>query len=161
MKKTFTLLATVLVALLSAGNCLAGPGPDAPGSKLVTVQVGGFPGFGGIVSGNIAMANLGSAHLYGGLQAGAAFAKGSMSSRSDFSLAPRLMLGFNLSNVVEFHVGGLAGIDVRRITESRLIFCYGGVGGFRFNLSPSLGLLAEGCYSPQLPYATVGLAFTF
>ena len=167
MKRTIALFATLVVALLSAGNAFAGQAPDAPGTKMFTVRVGGLPGMGANLDASIAMANLGSAHLYGGLQLGADLRKGYGASRTDLSLAPRLTLGFNLSRVVEMHAGGVAGIAMRKVSSSdyssspSLIFCYGGFGGFRFNVSDSLGIVLEGCYSHCLPYATAGLAFRF
>ena len=141
--------------------------PDAPGTKLVTIQAGGFPGVGAVVTGSIGMANLGSSHLYGGLQFGVDSRKGSTAGRMDLSLAPRFTLGLNLAKALEVHVGGLAGICAQQLSfagstdDTKLGFCYGGFGGFRFRLSDTLGLVAEGCYSPQLPYATLGLSFRF
>lgn len=161
MKKFFALFAALLACLLSSVCSFAIQDPDAPGSKLVTVQVGATPGFGGIVSGNVAMARLGSGHLYGGLQAGANFSKGSYASRTDFSLAPRVMVGFNLSQSFELHFGALAGIAARKLDETYFQFCYGGFGGLRVKFSPSVSLIAEGYYSPHLSYASLGLGFTF
>ena len=110
MKKSLFLLTAVLSGLFVSQAASAIRDPDAPGSKLVTVQAGGGPGIGGLVSGSIVMANLGASHLYGGLQLGADLHNGYGSRRTDLSLAPRVTLGFNLSRSVEFHFGGLAGI---------------------------------------------------
>ena len=167
MKKSIYLFVAVLTGLFVSQSGHAIQDPDAPGSKLVTIQAGGGPGFGGFVSGNIAMANLGASHLYGGLQLGADFHSGFGSKRTDLSLAPRITLGFNLSRVVEFHFGGLAGIAMRKISsdgfspDPSLLFCYGGLGGFRFNISPSVGIILEGCYSNCLPYGTGGIVLRF
>ena len=167
MKKSFFLLTAVLSGLFVSQAAFAIQDPDAPGSKLITVQAGGGPGIGGFVSGSIAMANLGASHLYGGLQLGADLHNGYSSKRMDLSLAPRVTLGFNLSRSIEFHFGGLAGVAMRKISadgvssDPSLLFCYGGLGGFRFNLSPSLSIVLEGCYSNCLPYGTGGLAFRF
>ena len=165
MKRIIALFAAFAVIFLTAGNALGAQAPDAPGSKLITIQAGGFPGFGGLVSGQIAMANLGAGHLYGGLQLGANFRHGAAldTRKTDLSLAPRLMLGFNLGRVVEMHAGGLAGINVQRFDaeQSQLVFCYGGFGGLRLNVSSSMGIVLEGCYSNCLPYATAGIAFRF
>lgn len=164
MKRTISMLAAFVVTLFTAFNSFSAE-PDKPGTRLFTVQAGYGPGFGAVVSGNIAMANLGSSHLYGGLQAGANFRHGKVmdTNKMEFSLAPRLMLGWNLGRVVELHAGGLAGIAAVRFDDakSQLVFSYGGFGGLRLNVSPSVGIVLEGCYSPQLPYGLAGLAFKF
>ena len=166
MKRTIVLLAAFAVALTAAfsGNAKE---PDKPGTKLITIQGGYGPGIGGLVSGNISVANLGTAHLYGGLQLGGNFRHGGVSSldtrKLDLSVAPRVMLGWNLGRVVEFHAGGLAGIAAVRFDsyKSKLAFCWGGFGGFRLNFSDSFGIVLEGCYSPQLPYGLGGIAIRF
>ena len=164
MKQSLLILA-VLSGLLVSGNLSAIEGPDAPGTKVITVQAGARPGFGGLVSGNIAITSLGSAHLYGGLQAGVNFRSGHATDakKLDFSVAPRFALGLNLSRVIELHAGALAGIAAQRFNDMKmdLKFTYGGFGGLRLNVSPSMGILLEGCYSPNLPYAMAGLAFRF
>jgi hypothetical protein len=164
MKRTIAFLAAFAVALLTALSGFSAE-PDKPGTKLITIQGGYGPGFGGVVSGSIAIANLGASHLYGGLQAGGNFRHGKVmnTNKMDLSVAPRLMLGWNLGRVVEFHGGGFAGIAARRFddTKSQLVFSYGGFGGFRFNFSDTVGFVLEGCYSPQLPYGLAGLAFRF
>lgn len=171
MKKIVMFLAVAFAALCFSNSARAA-GPDAPGTKLITIQAGGGPGFGGLISGNIALANLGAAHLYGGLQVGGDLHRGSSANRMDLSLAPRVMLGFNLGSVFELHFGGLAGVGVQRFLGESLSpslgFCYGGFGGIRLNITPSFGLVAEGCYARQmalpsviLPYGTAGLAFRF
>ena len=164
MKRTIALLAAFAAAFTLSLNGFAAE-PDKPGTKLITIQAGYGPGFGAVVSGNIAMANLGKGHLYGGLQAGANFRHGKVmdTNKMDLSVAPRLMLGWNLGRVVELHAGGFAGIAAKRFDDekSQLVFAYGGFGGFRLNLSDSVGLVLEGCYSPQLPYGLAGLAFKF
>ena len=165
MKRTLVLFAAFLTALAASSSSFAAPGPDAPGSKMITVQAGAFPGFGGLLSGQIAMARLGQGHLYGGLQLGGNYRHGAASDakKIDLSVAPRLLYGFNLGRVVEMHFGGLAGVDVQHFDslKSSLVFCYGGFGGLRLNLSSSVGIVLEGCYSNCLPYATAGLAFRF
>lgn len=164
MKRTIVLLAACVVALTTA-ICSFASEPDLPGTKLITVQGGYGPGIGGILSGNIAMANLGASHLYGGLQLGANYRHGTVTGtkKLDLSVAPRLMLGFNLGRVVELHAGGLAGIAASRFDEGKnqLVFCWGGFGGLRLNISDSFGIVLEGCYSPQLPYGQAGIAFKF
>ena len=167
MKKSVYLLVAVLTGLFVSQSSFAIQDPDAPGTKLITFQAGGGPGFGGLVSSNIAIAKLGATHLYGGLQLGADLHSGYGSKRTDLSLAPRITLGFNLSRVVELHFGGLAGIAMRKISSTgfspdpSLLFCYGGLGGFRFNISPSVGIILEGCYSNCMPYGTGGIALRF
>ena len=105
--------------------------------------------------------------LYGGLQLGGNFRHGKVASldtrKTDLSVAPRLMLGFNLGRVVELHAGGLAGIAAVKFDgdQNKLAFCWGGFGGLRLNFSDSFGLVLEGCYSPQLPYGLAGIAFKF
>lgn len=164
MKQSLLILA-VFSGLLVSGNLSAIEGPDAPGTKVITVQAGALPGFGGLVSGNIAITGLGSAHLYGGLQAGVNFRSGHATDakKLDLSVAPRFALGLNLSRVIELHAGALAGIAAQRFNDMKmdLKFTYGGFGGLRLNVSPSMGILLEGCYSPNLPYAMAGLAFRF
>lgn len=166
MKQIILFLATFAVALSTCVNAFAAE-PDRPGTKLLTLQGGYGPGIGGVVSGNIAIANLGATHLYGGLQLGANYRHGAVSTldtrKIDLSLAPRVMLGWNLGRVVELHFGGLAGIAAQRFDsdKSKLTFCYGGFGGLRLNLSDSFALVAEGCYSPQLPYGLAGIAIKF
>ena len=164
MKRSFSMLAAFAVALITALNGFSAE-PDKPGTRLFTIQGGYGPGIGAVVSGNIAMANLGGSHLYGGLQAGANLRHGKVmdTNKMEFSLAPRLMLGWNLGRMVELHAGGLAGIAAQRFDDakSQLVFCYGGFGGLRLNVSPSVGIILEGCYSPQLPYGLAGLAFKF
>ena len=164
MKKIVTLLAAALWVLTASSSAFASE-PDAPGTKLITIQAGGLPGFGGLVSGQIAMANFASGHLYGGLQLGANSRHGSVTgtNKIDLSVAPRLMLGWNLGRVFEIHLGGQAGIAAQRFDADKmqLAFCYGGFGGFRFNVSDSFGLVLEGCYSPQLPYSLAGIAIKF
>ena len=164
MKKIIAFMAVCAIALSNSFSGFASE-PDKPGTKLITVQGGYGPGIGAIVSGNIAMANLGAAHLYGGLQFGANFRHGAVTEtkKTDLSAAPRLMLGFNLGRVVELHFGGLAGIAAQRFDarESNLAFCWGGFGGLRLNLSDSFALVAEGYYSPMLPYGSAGIAFRF
>ena len=73
------------------------------------------------------------------------------------------MLGWNLGRVVELHAGGLAGIAAQRFDDlkTQLVFCYGGFGGLRLNVSDSFGIVLEGCYSPQLPYSSAGIAIKF
>ena len=164
MKHTISLLAAVMVAFSMTANAFAAE-PDKPGTKLITIQGAYGPGIGAIVSGNIAMANLGAAHLYGGIQFGGNFRHGGVTGtkKTDLSAAPRLMLGFNLGRVVELHFGGLAGVAAQRFDaeKSKLAFCWGGFGGFRFNVSDSFALITEGYYSPQLPYGSAGFAFRF
>jgi hypothetical protein len=164
MKRTISMLAAFAVALFTALNGFSAE-PDKTGTKLFTIQGGYGPGIGALVSGNIAMANLGAGHLYGGLQAGGNFRHGKVmdTTKMDLSLAPRLMLGWNLGRVVELHAGGFAGIAAKRFDElkSQLVFSYGGFGGIRLNISPSVGIIMEGCYSPQLPYGLADLAFKF
>ena len=164
MKQIFVFFSAVALALSFSFSASAAE-PDKPGTTLITIQGGYGPGIGAIVSGNIAMANLGAAHLYGGLQLGANMRHGSVTGtqKIDLSAAPRLMLGFNLGRAVEFHFGGLAGVAAQRFdsNDSKLSFCYGGFGGFRFNVSDSFALVAEGYYSPMLPYGSAGIAFRF
>ena len=164
MKRTIALLAAFAVAFAASLSGFAAE-PDKPGTKLITIQGGYGPGIGAIVSGNIAMANLGKAHLYGGLQFGGNLRHGKVTdaNKTDLSVAPRLMLGWTLGRVVELHAGGLAGIAAVRFDDakSQLVFCYGGFGGLRLNVSQSVGIILEGCYSPQLPYGLAGLAFRF
>ena len=166
MKKIVTLLAAAVWALTAASFAFAAE-TDAPGTKLITIQGGYGPGIGGILSANIAMADLGASHLYGGLQLGGNFRHGKVSSldtrKTDLTVAPRVMLGWNLGRVVELHAGGLAGVAAVSFNsdKSNLAFCYGGFGGLRLNFSDSFGLVLEGCYSPQLPYSLAGIAIKF
>jgi hypothetical protein len=164
MKKTIVTLLGLLMAAIVFQPVFAAE-PDSPGSKMITIQAGGLPGFGGLVSAQIAMANVANGHLYGGLQLGGNFRHGAAlgSKKLDLSLAPRVLYGINLGRVVELHLGGLAGIDARRFDEgkSQLAFCYGGFGGLRLNLSDSMGIVLEGCYSNALPYASGGIAIRF
>jgi len=164
MKKIVMLLAA-LSGLFVSANLSALEDPDAPGSKVITVQAGALPGFGGLFSGNIAITQLGSAHLYGGLQGGVNFRTGQATDakKLDLSVAPRFTLGLNLSRVVELHAGAFAGVDAQRFGNMKmeLKFTYGGFGGLRLNLGPSVGILLEGCYGPHLPYTLAGLAFRF
>lgn len=162
MKRAFILLLAVFTAFQHA---YAIQQPDAPGTKMITLQAGGFPGFGGLVSGQIALTDIGKGHLYGGFQLGGNLRHGSaLDTRMvDLCFAPRLLYGFRLGRVVEVHAGALAGVDVRRFDslKNQLLFAYGGFGGLRLDLSSSLGIVLEGCYSNSLPYATAGLAFRF
>ena len=105
MKRIITLFAA-LAAFFVSGNAMAAE-PDSPGTKLITIQAGYGPGIGALVSGNIAMANLAGGHLYGGLQLGGNFRHGAATGthKMDLSLAPRVMLGWNLGRVVELHAG--------------------------------------------------------
>ena len=169
MKRILTLLTALTVTLSLSGNAFASE-PDSPGTKLITIQAGYGPGIGAIVSGNIAMANFAGGHLYGGLQLGGDFRHGAATGtrKIDLSLAPRVMLGWNLGRVVEFHVGGLAGIAAQRFDEgkSQLVLSYGGFGGFRLNVSESFALVAEGCYAYptkylHIPYGSAGIAIKF
>lgn len=166
MKRTFVFLATFLLAVFASFGAFAAE-PDRPGTKLITIQGGYGPGIGAVLSGNIAMANLGTSHLYGGLQLGGNFRHGKVASlntrKTDLSVAPRVMLGWNLGKVVEIHAGGLAGISATRFDsdQNKLAFCWGGFGGLRLNFSDSFGLVLEGCYSPQLPYGLAGIAIKF
>ena len=59
MKRTLVLLAAMAVALSASLNAFASE-PDKPGTKLITIQGGYGPGIGAVLSGNIAMANLGA-----------------------------------------------------------------------------------------------------
>ena len=170
MNKTLTFLAALAASLFLSVNPASAAEPDNPGTKLITVEGGYGPGFGAIVSGNIAMANLGAAHLYGGLQLGADFRHGGVTGtkKTDLSVAPRVMLGFNLGRVVELHFGGLAGVAAQRFdaSQNRLVFSYAGFGGFRFNVSDSFGIVLEGYYAYpskylHLPYGSAGFAFRF
>ena len=169
MKQIISLFSAVALILATSFSSFAAE-PDKPGTKLVTVQGGYGPGIGAVVSGNIGMANLGAAHLYGGLQLGGNFRHGGATDtkKTDLSVAPRLMLGFNLGRVVELHVGGLAGIAAQRFDtdQNRLVFNYAGLGGFRFNVSDSFAILLEGYYAYPtkyllVPYGTAGFAFRF
>ena len=166
MKRTIVFLAAIVVAISSSLSAFAAE-PDKPGTKLITIQGGYGPGIGAVLSGNIAMANLGATHLYGGLQLGGNFRHGKVASldtrKTDLSVAPRLMLGFNLGRVVELHAGGLAGVAAVKFDgdQNKLAFCWGGLGGLRLHFSDSFGLVLEGCYSPQLPYGLAGIAFKF
>ena len=164
MKQIFAFFSAVALVLATSFSSYAAE-PDKPGTKLITVQAGYGPGIGALASGSIAIANLGAAHLDGGLQAGGNFRHGKVmdTNKMDLSVAPRLMLGFNLGRVVEMHAGGFAGIAAKRFDadKSQLVFSYGGFGGFRLNVSDSVGIVLEGCYSPQLPYGLAGLAFKF
>ncbi len=164
MKRTLVLLAAFAVAISTSLSAFAAE-PDKPGTKLITVQGGYGPGIAAVLSGNIAMANLGASHLYGGLHLGGNFRHGKVAEthKTDLSVAPRLMLGWNLGRVVEIHAGGFAGIAAVKFDadQSKLTFCWGGFGGLRLNFSDSFGLVLEGCYSPQLPYGLAGIAFKF
>ena len=164
MKKTILSLLGLLMAVAVSQPVFAAE-PDAPGSKMITIQAGGLPGFGGLLSAQIAMANVGNGHLYGGLQLGGNLRHGKATdtNKIDLSLAPRLLLGWNLGSTLEIHAGALGGVVAQRFDDlkSQLAFCYGGFGGLRLNLSDSMGLVLEGCYSNCLPSATAGLAFRF
>lgn len=169
MKRISTFLAALAATSIFAGNAFAAE-PDSPGTKLITIQAGYGPGIGAIVSGNIAMANFAGGHLYGGLQLGGDFRHGAATGtrKIDLSLAPRMMLGWNLGRVVEFHLGGLAGIAAQRFDEgkSQLVFSCGGFGGFRLNVSDSVALVAEGYYAYptkflHVPYGSAGIAIKF
>ena len=164
MKKTIASLLGLLMAFAVSTPVFAAE-PDAPGSKMVTIQAGGFPGFGGILSAQLAMANVGNGHLYGGLQFGGNLRHGKATDtqKIDLSLAPRVTLGWNLGRVVEIHAGALGGVAAQRFDDlkTQLAFCYGGLGGLRLNLSESMGIVLEGCYSNCLPYATGGIAIRF
>ncbi len=170
MNKTLTVIAVFVTAFFLAKPSVHASEPDKPGTKLITVQGGYGPGIGAIVSGNIAMANLGAAHLYGGLQFGANMRHGAVTDtrKIDLSAAPRLMLGFNLGRVVEMHFGGLAGIAAQRFeaSQNKLVFSYAGFGGLRLNVSDSFAILLEGYYAYptkflHLPYGSAGFAFRF
>ena len=164
MKRFLALFSCVTLVLAASFGSYAAE-PDKPGTKLITVQAGYGPGFGALASGSIAMAKLGAGHLYGGLQLGCNFRHGKVmdTNKTDFSVAPRVTLGWNLGRVVEMHAGGFAGIAAKRFDadKSQLVFSYGGFGGFRLNVSDSVGIVLEGCYSPQFPYGLAGLAFRF
>ena len=164
MNRTIVFLAAFVVAL-SAAFCGFAAEPDKPGTKLIAIQGGYGPGIGAVLSGNIAMANFAGGHLYGGLQLGGNFRHGKVADtrKTDLSLAPRVMLGWNLGRVVELHAGGLAGIAAVKFDadKSSLAFCWGGFGGLRLNVSDSVGIVLEGCYSPQLPYGLAGIAIKF
>lgn len=164
MKQIIALFSVVVLALAASFDGFAAE-PDKPGTKLVTIQGGYGPGIGVAVSGNIAMANLGAGHLYGGIQLGGNFRHGKVADtrKTDLSVAPRVMLGWNLGRVVELHAGGLAGIAAVKFDadKSSLAFCWGGFGGLRLNVSDSVGIVLEGCYSPQLPYGLAGIAIKF
>lgn len=164
MKRILVLLAAFAVAV-SASLIAYAAEPDKPGTKLIAIQGGYGPGIAAVLSGNIAIANLGASHLYGGLQFGGNFRYGKVADthKTDLSVAPRLMLGWNLGRVVEIHAGGLAGIAAVKFDtdKSKLAFCWGGFGGLRLNFTDSFGLVLEGCYSPQLPYGLAGVAFKF
>lgn len=163
MKKSIVLFAAILVALAASWNAYADP--DKPGTVVLQIQGGAFPGMGGIVSGNVAMARIGKGHLYGGVQAGYNLRTGAVTAakKQDLSVASRFTYGFNLSRVIEFHLGGLAGVAASSFegSERTLNFCYGGLGGFRLNFTPVFGMVLEGCYSPYLPYASAGFSFRF
>lgn len=170
MNKIIPLLAALTAALFLSMNPVSASEPDSPGTKLITIQGGYGPGIGGIVSGNIAMANLGAGHLYGGLQFGGNMRHGGVtgSKKMELSVAPRLMLGFNLGSVVEMHFGGLAGIAAQRFdsSQNKLVFSYAGFGGLRLNVSDSFAILMEGYYAYptkylHLPYGSAGFAFRF
>ena len=164
MKKILILLATAAISF-GLSNSVFAAEPDAPGTKLITLQAGALPGFGALASGQIVLTDMAAGHLYGGLQLGANFRHGAVldSRKTDLSLAPRVMLGWNLGRVVEFHAGVLAGVAMQHFDDlkSSLAFCYGGFGGFRLNFSDSFGIVLEGCYSNCLPYASGGFAFRF
>ena len=169
MKQLFTLFSVVALVFATSFRSSAAE-PDKPGTKLITVQGAYGPGFGAIITGNIAMANLGAAHLYGGLQLGANLRHGKAidTRRTDLSAAPRLMLGFNLGRAVELHFGGLAGVAAQRFDteQNQLVFCYAGFGGFRFQVSDAFALLLEGYYAYptkylHVPYGSAGFAFRF
>lgn len=166
MKRILVLLAAFAVAVSASLKAYAAE-PDKPGTKLITIQGGYGPGIAAVLSGNIAIADLGDSHLYGGLQLGGNFRHGGVSGldtrKTDLSVAPRVMLGWNLGRVVEIHAGGLAGIAAVKFDadKSKLDFCWGGFGGLRLNFTDSFGLVLEGCYSPQLPYGLAGVAFKF
>ena len=169
MKRFIALLAACAVALCTLPRGFAAE-PDKPGTKLITIQGGYGPGIGAMVSGNVALANLGKGHLSGGLQAGANFRHGKVmdTNKMDLSVAPRLLLGWNLGRVVEMHVGGFAGIAAQRFdgAQNQLVFCYAGFGGFRFQVGDSFALLLEGYYAypskyQHVPYGSAGFAFRF
>ena len=166
MKRTFAFVAAFSLAVCASLGAFAAE-PDKPGTKLITIQGGYGPGIGAVLSGNIAMVNLGTGHLYGGLQLGGNFRHGKVATldtrKTDLSVAPRVMLGWNLGRMVEIHAGGLAGIAATRFDsdKSKLAFCWGGFGGLRLNFSDSFGVVLEGCYSPQLPYGLAGIAIKF
>ena len=163
MMKRILILALAVVA--ASQSAYAVQDPDAPGSRMITVQAGGFPGIGGLITGQIVMANVWKGHLYGGLQLGGNYRHGKAldAKMVDLSLSPRILYGFNVGRALELHAGGFAGVDARRLDtrKSQLLFCYGGFGGLRWKLGESLGVILEGGYSNCLPYATAGLAFRF
>ena len=169
MKRIIALFSTVALIFATSFSSFASE-PDKPGTKLITVQGGYGPGIGAIVSGNIAIANLGASHLYGGLQFGGNYRHSGVTDakKTDLSVAPRLMLGFNLGKAVELHFGGLAGIAAQRFDayKNQLVFSYAGFGGFRFNVGESFGIVLEGYYAYptnylHLPYGSAGFAFRF
>jgi len=169
MKQIVILFAAAILALATSLNVFAAE-PDKPGTKLITVQAGYGPGIGALLTGNIAMADLGAAHLYGGLALGGHFRHGFDAKRTDLSVAPRLFLGFPLSRVFELHFGAQAGIAARLYgaegLPNDLVFSYAGFGGFRISVSDSVAIIAEGYYAYptkclHVPYGTAGLAFRF
>lgn len=165
MKKSFiVLLAAVLATLAVSSNARAAE-PDKPGTVVLQIQGGAFPGMGALASANIAMANIGKGHLYGGVQGGYNLRTGAVTEarKQDLSVGARFTYGFNLSRVIEFHLGGLAGVAASSFegSEKELKFCYGGLGGFRLNFTPVFGMVLEGCYSQYLPYASAGFSFRF
>ena len=167
MKKTIASLLGLLMTFAVSTPVFAAE-PDAPGSKMITIQAGYGPGIGGLISGNIAIAQLGSAHLYGGLQAGAYYRHGNEAKRTDLSIAPRFFIGFPISKAFEVHFGAFAGIASQHYPdlESKLMPSYSGFGGIRLSVSDSVSLIAEGYYSyPQkylhIPYGTAGIAIRF
>ena len=121
MKKTIVTLLGLLMAVTVSQPVFAAE-PDSPGSKMITIQAGGLPGFGGLVSAQIAMANVGKGHLYGGLQLGGNYRHGAAlgSKKLDLSLAPRVLYGFRRDSLrLEGHNRGRRR---KRVLNKRNIF---------------------------------------
>jgi hypothetical protein len=90
MKKIVSLLG--LLMALTVSQPIFAAEPDSPGSKMITIQAGGFPGFGGLASAQIAMANVANGHLYGGLQLGGNFRHGAATGTKKTDLSWLLAL---------------------------------------------------------------------
>lgn len=118
-----------------------------------------FPG--GTVFLDYSVANFAGGHFTVGAQAGF---QSWRNNHLDWSVAPRLTLGWDLTDRAEVHLGVNGGLGLSNWRGGKgnvMGFSYSAFAGFQFLIADGFGLTLEGGYSQFTPDLNVGVFFRF
>ena len=177
MKKTILIIALSLVGMMMSLTA------NAQNDRKVTIGVLGGTNMyldvnqtnadwhfvpGGSIFADCSVVTFGKGHFTVGGQAGFQYwnpGDNKLGGKSlDFSVAPRLTVGWNLAKWFELHVGTTTGLGIsnwRGAKDVNFAFAYSGFVGVRFFFGDLFGLTIEGGYASHTPDVCAGLVFRF